>query len=315
MYHSAVQALLCPVCADSFDLPAAGAAALVCRSGHNFDIAKQGYVNLLTGAGTRFTADTAQMVEARAAFLAAGHYRPLAEALADMVAGQLSNHATGPLSHHAAGPLTGQLSEGQHRPPSAAEAARHQDLLVDAGTGTGYYLEEIHRRVDVASVGLDISKYALRRAARTNPETVNVAWDLWRPLPLAAGSAAAVVDVFAPRNAAEFARILRPGGFLAVVTPLPGHLAEIAQPAGLLAQQEHKQEALEASLSQFFRLTSTRQLEYQMELDRQDVVRAAMMGPSGHHVDPAELRDTVAQLQETSLVSARFRLSLFHQLD
>jgi 23S rRNA (guanine745-N1)-methyltransferase len=294
MYPSAVQALLCPVCADSFDVPAAGAAALACRSGHSFDIAKQGYVNLLTGAGTHFTADTAHMVEARAGFLAAGHYRPLAEALASVVAGQ--------------------LSDAQRRPPAGAGGPRATDVLVDAGTGTGYYLEQIHRRAAVASVGVDISKYALRRAARTNPQTVNLAWDVWQPLPLAAGSAVAVVVVFAPRNAAEFARILQPEGFLAVVTPLPGHLAEIAEAAGLLAQQEHKLEALEGSLEQFFRLSSSQQLEYRLELGREDVVRAAMMGPSGHHLDPAVLRNSVAALPETSMVSARFQISVFHKL-
>ncbi len=287
MYPSAVQALLCPVCADSFDVPAAGAGALVCGSGHSFDIAKQGYINLLTGAGTHFTPDSAAMVEARTGFLAAGHYEQLADALARIVA-----------SHLPAGPGTSP----ENRPA---------DLVVDAGTGTGYYLEHLRRLVDVASVGLDISKYALRRAARTNPETVNLVWDIWRPLPLAAGSAAAVVVVFAPRNAAEFSRILRPGGILAVVTPLPGHLAEIAGPVGLLGLQENKHEALESSMSGFFQSRHAEDLEYQLTLDREDVLRVAMMGPAGHHLDVAEVRSKMAGLPETSQVSARFRISVF----
>ncbi|MDQ6755177.1 MAG: methyltransferase domain-containing protein [Actinomycetota bacterium] len=289
MYPSAVQALLCPVCADSFDVPASGAGALVCGSGHSFDIAKQGYINLLTGAGTRFTPDSAAMVEARSAFLAAGHYEPLADVLARIVASQLP-----------AG-------------PGSAPKIRPATLVVDAGTGTGYYLEHIRRLLDVASVGLDISKYALRRAARTNPETVNLVWDIWRPLPLAAGSAAAVVVVFAPRNAPEFARILRPGGILAVATPLPGHLAEIAGPAGLLGLQENKHEALESSMSGLFRPGPAQDLEFQLTLDREDVLRVAMMGPAGHHLDVSEVRAKVAGLPETSQVSARFRISLFEK--
>lgn len=284
MHPAAIHALLCPVCADSFELPQPGAGALVCRSGHSFDIAKQGYVNLLTGAGTHFTPDTAQMVQARAEFLAAGHYAPLAEALADAVA-------------------AGLASSGQAG-----------GLVVDAGTGTGYYLAHLLLRTEAPSVGLDISKYALRRAARANPQTVNLVWDLWRPLPLAAKSAAAVVVVFAPRNSAEFARILRPSGVLAVVTPLPGHLAEIVDAAGLLGQQEGKQEALAESLAEYFCLSREQDVHYRLELDREDVVRVALMGPAGHHRESAEVRARVAELPEITAVTVRFRISLFEPL-
>jgi 23S rRNA (guanine745-N1)-methyltransferase len=163
----------------------------------------------------------------------------------------------------------------------------------------------------VASIGLDISKFALRRAARANPEAVNLVWDVWRPLPIAANAVRAVVVVFAPRNAAEFSRILGPNSVLLVVTPLPGHLAEIADEAGLLGIQPDKQEALEASLAEFFTPAGGQDVEFDLLLSRDDVARAAMMGPAGHHLDPQVLRARVAFLAEQTPVAARFRISAF----
>ncbi|MDJ0356790.1 putative RNA methyltransferase [Paenarthrobacter sp. PH39-S1] len=271
-----------PADAEPSAKPVERATALVCDSGHSFDIARQGYVNLLTGPGTRFIPDTSEMVAARDGFLTAGHYLPLAEQLADTVLDGLEN----------------------------------DQLVVDAGTGTGYYLRQLHRAADnttvaVSSIGLDISKYALRRAARANPDTVNLVWDVWQPLPIAAATAAAVVVVFAPRNPAEFARILQPDGKLVVVTPLPGHLAEIAEVTGMLGIQGDKQIGLQASLSGFFSAGAASDLEYTLELTRDDVARAALMGPAGHHLVPAQLQDRVAALDERTVATVRFQISTF----
>ncbi len=99
--------------------------------------------------------------------------------------------------------------------------------MLDSGTGTGHYLRAIldtsrAAKPAIAAVGLDISKFALRRAARLNPEAVNLVGDVWQPLPLADAAVDVVTVVFAPRNASEFARVLRPSGRLVVVTPPAG---------------------------------------------------------------------------------------------
>jgi 23S rRNA (guanine745-N1)-methyltransferase len=270
-------ALVCPVCRSPF-AAGSGGRTLKCPAGHSFDAARQGYFNFLTGKGTVFEADSADMVAARFDFLSAGHYRGLAEAVADLAAPFLAG-------------------------PDAA--------VLDAGTGTGHYLRAVLDRAPATAIGVDISKFALRRAARLNPEAVNLVADVWQPLPLSDDAVDVVSVVFAPRNAAEFARVLRPRGRLIVVTPRPGHLAEIAGQTGMLGIEPAKEERLAASLAGHFEAREVRELDLVLPLAPADVANLALMGPAGHHLDREALAARVAGLPARTAVAARFRISVF----
>ncbi len=56
-----------------------------CPQRHQFDLAKEGYVNLLPVQfkRSRDPGDSAEMMQARRAFLDAGHYQPLRDAIAE----------------------------------------------------------------------------------------------------------------------------------------------------------------------------------------------------------------------------------------
>jgi 23S rRNA (guanine745-N1)-methyltransferase len=166
----------------------------------------------------------------------------------------------------------------------------------------------------VAAIGLDISKFALRRAARMNPEAVNLACDIWQPLPVADSAVDVVMVVFAPRNAAEFARVLRPGGRLIVVTPRPGHLGGIAEQTGMLAIEPAKDERLAASLEGHFGAVMARDLDIELELGPDDAARLALMGPAGHHLDRTALSALAAGLPARTGASALFRINVFEPL-
>jgi 23S rRNA (guanine745-N1)-methyltransferase len=305
---SRLPVLLCPVCRQELqpihDGDKGRVRALACPERHSFDAARQGYFNLLVGKGTAFESDTAEMVAARAAFLDAGHYRPLADALAEAARPALSGPAP---------------------------------TVLDSGTGTGHYLRAILDYLDsddhlesddhgtapadgaapaegtggVAAVGLDISKFALRRAAKLNPEAINLVGDVWQPLPLPDAAVDVVTVVFAPRNAAEFARVLKPSGRLIVVTPRAGHLGEIASQAGMLGIDPDKDERLAEALAGRFSPLPAQDIDVELSLSPEDVTNLALMGPAGHHTDRATLSERLAGLPQTTRVSARFRISIF----
>jgi 23S rRNA (guanine745-N1)-methyltransferase len=257
-----------------------GPSALRCADGHSFDIARQGYVNLMPGGARPGTADTAEMVAAREAFLSAGHYAPLAEAVADLAAGSV---------------------------PPAGPAA-----VLDAGAGTGYYLAAVLDRLGPPATGLalDISTRALRRAARAHPAIGAAAWDVWQPLPVREAAVSLIINVFAPRNGPGFRRVLRPDGALLVVTPAPGHLAELAG-AGLLAVDDRKEERLAATLDGPFRLVSREELALPLRLSRAAAGTLIGMGPSARHTDIAVVRERLARRPDPLAVTAAFQLSVY----
>ncbi|MBO0892362.1 MAG: rRNA (guanine-N1)-methyltransferase, partial [Acidothermales bacterium] len=164
----------------------------------------------------------------------------------------------------------------------------------------GRVLDAVPGRVGLA---LDVSKYAVRRAARAHGRIGAVVADVWRPLPVADAVASVVLDVFAPRNAAEFRRILVPGGALVVVTPTSRHLAELVPRLGLLTVDERKDERLAGTLGAHFTAAGSHPHEQALCLDRSDVLALASMGPSAWHVPPEELAGRVADLPEPTPVT------------
>ncbi|HEX6582016.1 MAG TPA: methyltransferase domain-containing protein [Thermoleophilaceae bacterium] len=269
MLREAVDLLRCPVCAGGLE---ESEGALRCAAGHSFDIARQGYVNLVPGQG-----DTVPMVEAREAFLDAGHLRRLAEALVEEAAGV------------------------------AAPGA-----VVDLGAGTGQHLARVLDAMpDRIGLALDASSSALRRAARAHPRLAAVGADVWRELPLRHDTAALILSVFAPRNPTEMARVLAPGGTLLAVTPTTRHLFELVGPLGLLSVPEDKADRLDRQLSAHFVLDERRTLELSMFLARAEAAQLVRMGPSAWHVDEQAVAERLAALPDPLTVTASVTLSRY----
>jgi 23S rRNA (guanine745-N1)-methyltransferase len=232
------------------------------------------------------------MVAARERFLGAGHFDPLVEALAEAVGGV-----------GAGGAVAGAAGE--------AAASGAPAVLVDLGAGTGWYVSRLlDARPAAVGLALDLSKPALRRAARAHPRLAAVACDVWRPLPLRDAVAAVVLNVFAPRGATEIARVLAPGGIAAVVTPRAAHLRELAQPLGLLGVDEHKETRLADRLEPALAIADRRELSWTLRLDHAGARDAAAMGPSAFHVSSADLDERVAALPQLLDVTAAVTITL-----
>ena len=253
MIDGALPYLRCPVCGQK--LARTGDQALRCGQGHSFDIARQGYVNLTAGRSPH-PGDSAEMVADRAAFLAEGHYDFIALAL--------------------------------------AETVRAEDgLVLDAGTGTGDYLARVlDAHPATTGLGLDVSKPALRRAARVHPRAGAALADLWRPLPLADASVVALLNVFAPRNGPEFHRVLRPDGLLLVVTPAQDHLKELVASHGLIRVDPAKADRVAETLGPAWRTESTTTHRHRLQLTALETRTLIGMTPSARHLRLDRIRAT-----------------------
>jgi 23S rRNA (guanine745-N1)-methyltransferase len=164
---------------------------------------------------------------------------------------------------------------------------------------------------DRIGLALDASSAALRRAARAHPRAAAVGADAWQALPLRDGVAALILSVFAPRNPAEMARVLAPGGVLLAVTPTTRHLHELVGPLGLLSVPDEKADRLDAQLGSHFSLAERRPIEYSMFLTRDEAAQIVRMGPSAWHVDEHSVAERLALLPDPLPVTTSVKLSRY----
>jgi 23S rRNA (guanine745-N1)-methyltransferase len=193
------QALACPL--DGAPLHCHGA-TWRCAAGHSFDIASQGYANLLPvqQKRSRDPGDSKEMVVARRRFLNAGHYQPIAAAVSRAaLADQLSGTTIS---------------------------------CLDAGCGEGYYLRQLAAAArdgqTLALLGLDISKWAVLSAAKQDKRS-NWLVGSNANLPVLPARLDLVLCMFGFPVYAEFARVLKPGGVLLQVDAGPDHLRELRE--------------------------------------------------------------------------------------
>jgi 23S rRNA (guanine745-N1)-methyltransferase len=173
-----------------------------CSHGHSFDIAKEGYVNLLLANQKHSSepGDNKLMINGRRRFLEQGYYAPMAQQIAKLL---------------------------------VTHSRLKNMLLHDAGCGEGYYLQKVveslrSNGIEVQGCGNDISKVAIQKASKQY-SGLHFAVASSFNLPKASESIDAVMQIFAPASAEEIFRILKPDGFWLQVTPGPSHLLELKQ--------------------------------------------------------------------------------------
>ncbi|WP_296931250.1 putative RNA methyltransferase [uncultured Marinobacter sp.] len=172
-----------------------------CENGHSFDVARQGYVNLLPVQKKRTLdpGDSKEMVAARQRFLNAGFYTKIAEAVSDRALKSLTNDGTG--------------------------------SVLDAGCGEGYYLRHLASLAgdtDLSMIGVDISKWAVLAAAKQDKRTRWVVGSNAN-LPVLPESLDLVLCLFGFPVYGEFSRVLKPGGQIIQVDSGADHLRELRE--------------------------------------------------------------------------------------
>ena len=267
--------LRCPHCGADLHW---GEKQVSCDHGHQFDRARQGYANLYipTGRHPDSPGDTKRMLQARRSFLEAGYFEPLLKSIRALLAN------------------------------------KRIDIIADAGCGEGYYLRRLTGNGTIKGYGFDRSKDAVRLAAGRDKRNRYFVADSWQPLLFADDSIDLLLNIFAPRNPAEFARILRPTGHLLVVIPGPQHLETMRSKFGLLSQQAHKEDALKDALAPSFFLVSARRLTFSIKLTGGALKTLVDMTPAHHHLNKTQQKAVQSTIEFT--VETDFRLSLWQPI-
>ena len=201
MIDRTLHILRCPLCGGEFTRKDN---SLLCEKRHCYDIARQGYVNFVPGQREMFY--KRELFESRAAAFAAGVYAPVVEELTHVI---------------------------------ERHVRMENPVLVDAGCGEGYYAKAVCPGREMTRIGFDLSKEAVRLAARGEKQAMFFAADLKR-IPLADHCADILLDIFTPADYAEFARVLKPDGLIFKLAPRSGYLRELREAAGdLLRKREY----------------------------------------------------------------------------
>ncbi|WED20949.1 23S rRNA (guanine(745)-N(1))-methyltransferase [Vibrio sp. JC009] len=184
----------CPLCHQSLNLQKN---SFRCENNHQFDVAKEGYVNLMPANQKRSKnpGDSTEMMQARRAFLNSGHYDKLANRVAE---------------------ICSKYSNGS---------------LLDIGCGEGYYTQKVCQQLsgkvsDAQVYGLDIAKVAVRYASKRYPDCHFSVASSHR-LPFEDSSLDTILRIYAPCKAEELSRCIKEGGFVVTVTPAARHLYEL----------------------------------------------------------------------------------------
>jgi 23S rRNA (guanine745-N1)-methyltransferase len=218
----------CPYCKNS--LHDTRERTYVCENGHSFDVAKQGYLNLLpvNQKKSKDPGDNEMMIAARRNFLELGYYDPLIEKIKKLVTDKLIFET--------------------------------RDIVAfDAGCGEGYYSEKALNNLpelNTQILGTDISKYAVKNAAKKYKNNFYFVSSVYN-LPIANASTNLILSIFSPFKVEEFQRILSKEGYVVIVSPAPNHLREMAE----LIYEEfrpHSTKIVEKMTAKFEHNTTTR---------------------------------------------------------
>ena len=244
----------------------------LCANRHSFDIAKQGYVNLLPVQFKKSLnpGDTPEAVQARREFLGAGYYQPLCDAIKALVS-TLQPHS-----------------------------------MIDIGCGEGFYTSQLSA-LAAQVIAVDIAKPAIQIAAKRDP---SVCWLVASAakLPLQDGSVDLACSFFSPLPVDEMSRMLNAHGHVLMVTPAPGHL--FAMREALFDQvQLHEPEKFIQHLAGRFELVQQQLLEYPLQLSQTALKQLIAMTPYAWKAK-AERRQQL-EAQDSFSTTASFQIYLF----
>ncbi len=243
---------------------------------HPFDVARQGYVNLLPvqQKKSKEPGDSQQSIIARQRFLTAGYYQPLKDLICEQMTQLLGQNKTG------------------------TDNERAEINWLDIGCGEGYYTQAMAQQGIIDNlIAADISKPALVELAKSskikdrlwyqqgaNQENSNKKTAIYplvtsaAHLPLSAGSMHGISSIFSPILPEIFADMLREEGCLIIAKPDVGHLMSLRE-ALFDSVREHDSDKFLPTLAPYFTLVATHQVTSALSLPADALADLLTMTP------------------------------------
>ncbi len=263
---------VCPVCKNGLKKEGG---SLKCLNSHCFDIAKQGYVNLLSGSSGGNHGDNKLMINARREFLDGGYYVPFKNALVKAVKDYAFTNAK----------------------------------IIDCGCGEGYYTDAVYREVEnICLCAFDISKDALKSACKRNRD-IEFAVASSFDIPVTDGSIDILLEIFSPHSQKEFDRILKPDGVMIMAIPLENHLFELKK---AVYDEPYKNEVAPFEI-EGYRLLENREVKYKFELNGAQNIKNLFMMTPYYYKTGAKDQARLNTLQSLN-VSAEFSILIYKKL-
>ena len=242
--------------------------AFVCASGHSFDLARSGYVNLLQPQDRRSTAagDSKLAVHARAALERSGVGLAIIEAV-----------------------ITEALALG----------LRENAVVVDLGSGTGKMLGQLSTRLSVTAIGIDLSAAAAELASRRFPALTWIVANADRRLPLQDASVDVVLSIHGRRNPRECARVLTTNGLLWVALPAPDDVIELRALVQGHGAERERVETMLGEHQRHFELVERLLIRQQIALEREALLNLLRSTYRGARFKLSDRVETIAQMDVT----------------
>ncbi|WP_455791660.1 putative RNA methyltransferase [Clostridium butyricum] len=193
--------LTCPICGENLQKEFESK-VYKCEQNHSYDIAKQGYVNLLISNMKRSKnpGDSKDMVLARVDFLRRGFYKKISDKINEVICEYFKD-------------------------------SKEKIDILDVGCGEGYYLTNLKEAIKINNIeadfyGMDVSKEAVKYASRSEKECLFVVGNNYH-IPAKDNSVDCILSVFSPIDIDEINRVLKKDGIFVRVLPRTNHLIEL----------------------------------------------------------------------------------------
>jgi 23S rRNA (guanine745-N1)-methyltransferase len=271
--------IICPFCKNP--LFKNNERTYTCENNHCFDLAKQGYLNLLpvNQKKSKAPGDNQMMIEARRNFLELGLYDPLIESIKNLVSNQLVFN-------------------------------KKEIIAFDAGCGEGYYSEKaLNNLTDLKAdiFGTDISKSAVKNAAKKYKNNFYFVSSIYN-LPIADSSINLILSIFSPIMPVEFKRILSNNGYVIVVSPASNHLRELAE----LIYENFKQHTsnIVENMTSVFKHDSRNKTTFKIEIKNSDDLLSLLKMTPYYWSTGIERLESITKLNKLT-VTCDFNIDIF----